>query len=462
MAAVRLTDQQMRGFIRDGYAVVKTQLPREVHRDIWDQTESLFESEGNPGNNLMARIPDMRLVFDDPAVDGALAGVLGDSYYMHPHRHCHYRPPHSEGQQIHKDSFTRRRHRTRWILAMYYPQDTTVDMGPTAVIPGTQYNNWLRGPIGTRTRSDSTEGEVPMEVDAGTVLIVHYDIWHRGMGNASDKKRYMMKFMFTRMEEPWAPSWDSREREWVSEGDGGRDAMWSEMWRWHSGAGNGDSGGDGGSGEIRGLIDNLRVDSEAACLEAAYRLGSMGQASLGPLMDTLRHESEAVRRNASYGLSTIGAGAAPALVEACGDSNTEVRSMAVETLADMGPAAADAVPSLVKALDDESVLVRRQAADALGTAGQLTPKAVPALAGVLNDEDELLRRNAALALARIGPGAEEATQALRASLRDEDRYVRGKASHALRRIGTPEAQEALIHFLTTSQWCYSTTADSLY
>ena len=134
MAAVRLTDQQMRGFIRDGYAVVKTQLPREVHQDIWDQTEALFESEGNPGNNLMARIPDMRLVFDDPAVDGALAGVLGDSYYMHPHRHCHYRPPHSEGQQIHKDSFTRRRHRTRWILAMYYPQDTTVDMGPTAVV----------------------------------------------------------------------------------------------------------------------------------------------------------------------------------------------------------------------------------------------------------------------------------------------------------------------------------------
>ena len=146
MAAVRLTDQQMRGFIRDGYVVVKTRLPREVHQDIWDQTESLFESEGNPGNNLMARIPDVRLVFDDPAVDGALAGVLGDGYYMHPHRHCHYRPPHSEGQQIHKDSFTRRRHRTRWILAMYYPQDTTVDMGPTAVIPGTQYNNWLRGP----------------------------------------------------------------------------------------------------------------------------------------------------------------------------------------------------------------------------------------------------------------------------------------------------------------------------
>ena len=45
---------------------------------------------------------------------------------------------------------------------------------------------------------------------------------------------------------------------------------------------------------------------------------------------------------------------------------------------------------------------------------------------------------------------------------DEDRYVRGKAAHALRRIGTPEAQEALFHFLTMSQWCYSTTKESMY
>ena len=128
----RLNDEQMRGFIRNGYLAVKTGLAAEFHRQVWDQTEAVFESEGNPGNNLLARIPAVQEVFDDPAVDGALASVLGPNYYMHPHRHCHYRPPGSEGQQIHKDGFTKRRHRARWILAMYYPQDTTVDMGPTA------------------------------------------------------------------------------------------------------------------------------------------------------------------------------------------------------------------------------------------------------------------------------------------------------------------------------------------
>ena len=51
---------------------------------------------------------------------------------------------------------------------------------------------------------------------------------------------------------------------------------------------------------------------------------------------------------------------------------------------------------------------------------------------------------------------------LRMHSNDENRYVRGKAVHALQRIGTQEAQDALVHFLLTSQWCYSTTKDSLY
>ena len=61
-------------------------------------------------------------------------------------------------------------------------------------------------------RLDSTEGEVPVVVEAGTVLMVHYDLWHRGMGNSTDKKRYMMKFMLARIEEPQAPSWDNLDQ----------------------------------------------------------------------------------------------------------------------------------------------------------------------------------------------------------------------------------------------------------
>ena len=459
---IRLTDEQMRDFIRNGYVAVKTGHPREFHQDVWNQTEALFEEDGNPGNNLMARIPAIRQILDDPAVDGALAGVLGNNYFVHPHRHCHYRPPHSEGQQIHRDSFTRRRHRTRWLLAMYYPQDTTVEMGPTGVLPGTHYYNWLVGPIGLNMRLDTTEGEVPVVVEAGTVLMVHYDLWHRGMGNSTDKKRYMMKFMFARIEEPQAPSWNSEDNEWADDGDSALNGVWSHMWRWYSGAANNGAPSANGNGSIPGLIENIKVDDETTCLASAYALGSMGEVAVPALIDAFQHDNEAVRRNASYALSTIGKAAVPALLDACQDENEGARCMAVETLADLGYLGDEVMPALTAALNDESVEVRRHAVDALGISLQDSANGVPALIGALGDEDELMRRGAALALARIGDKAEEATPALAHALNDENRYVRGKAVHALQRIGTPKAQDALVHFLLTSQWCYSTNKDSLY
>jgi hypothetical protein len=459
---VRLTDEQMRDFIRNGYVAIKTGLSREENQDIWNQTEALFEEDGNPGNNLMARIPAIRQVLDDPKVDGALSGVLGNNYFIHPHRHCHYRPPHSEGQQIHRDSFTRRRHRTRWLLAMYYPQDTTVEMGPTGVLPGTHYFNWLVGPIGLNMRIDSTEGEVPVTVEAGTILMVHYDLWHRGMGNTTDKKRYMMKFMFARMEEPQEPSWDSQGGDWVAEDDNGLNGAWSHMWRWYSGQSNNGALSANGNGSIPELIANIKVDDEATCLASAYALGSIGESAIPALIDTFQHENEAVRRNASYALSSIGAAAVPALLDACKNDSEGARTMAVETLADLGFLGDEIMPTLQAALNDESIEVRRHAVDALGICLQNSANGVPALIDALGDEDEFMRRGAALALSRIGEKAQEATPALAHALNDENRYVRGKAVHALQRIGTSEANEALIHFLLTSQYCYSTTKDSLY
>ena len=77
-----------------------------------------------------------------------------------------------------------------------------------------------------------------------------------------------------------------------------------------------------------------------------------------------------MRRNASYALSAIGAGAVPALVDTSQDENEGTRSMAVETLADLGFLGDEVMPTLAAALNDESIEVRRHAVDALGISGQ--------------------------------------------------------------------------------------------
>ncbi len=445
-----LSDEQMQYFIANGHINIKTDLPADFHETIFQETEAVFENEGNPGNNLVPRIPEIQEIFDHPTVDGALKGLVGPNYYTHPHRHCHHNPPGSTGQRMHKDSWTRRRHPTRWVMALYYPQDTPEERGPTGVLPQSQcYND----------QPDNGQVELPLAGEAGSMTIVHYDLWHRAMPNRTDQNRYMMKFLFTRMEEPDQPSWNNEGAEWIPSDDGQR-LMWQHLWAWHLGTGNGAHGSENGS--ISELIDALRSESESTGLNAAYALGAVGAPAVPGLIEALRDESEMVRRNASYALSAIGAPAVSALIDAANDPNEEVRVIAIDALGDMGSSAQEAVPTLIQAAQDGSAEVRKVTVEGLGIVAQSCSTAVPALMEGLTDADEWVRRNSSLALARIGSKAEEAVPALKTALKDENRYVRANAAHTLHQIDTPEAKDALIHFLMKSRWCASTTWASKY
>ena len=103
MAEHLLSDAQMRDFIVNGFVTVTTQLPAQFHDAIYEKTVEVFDKEGNPGNNLLPRIPEIQQIFDDQNVSGALTSLLGPDYYMQPHRHPHYNPPGSKGQGLHQD-----------------------------------------------------------------------------------------------------------------------------------------------------------------------------------------------------------------------------------------------------------------------------------------------------------------------------------------------------------------------
>ena len=165
-----LTDEQMRGFIVDGYVQVQTHLPATVHEAIFNRSESLFagtsdprkDFDRNPQNNIVPMIPELRQVLEAPEVVGALTSLLGPDYLLHPHRHCHPNYPAAGdgngsangdhdanggdgdgGPRLtmipHKDGHAngaKPRHRVpRWAIIFYYPQDCPQEQGPTAVIP---------------------------------------------------------------------------------------------------------------------------------------------------------------------------------------------------------------------------------------------------------------------------------------------------------------------------------------
>jgi len=497
-----LTDEQMRQFIAHGYLILKTDFPAEFHAKLSQDIADVMNKEGNPGNNILPRIPEAQEIFRNPAIQGALTSVLGPNYLMHPHRHCHFTLPGRKVQSWHKDSYWGhakvRNHHQWWAMIFYYNHAVDEELGPSGLMPGTQYYNNRTG--------DDREQDIRMQGEAGTFALIHYDLWHRGGANLSaDRTRSMMKFQFVRMERPHAPTWDHAGTPWQQlNGDGPpnqHESIWQHQWQWLGGtpserptgaapigqfvdaltAGDkqarlqaADALGQLGSAAgdaIPALAAALADAYEPVALNAAYALGHMGEAATSALLTALTSDEKDISRNAAYGLSALGAPAHNGLVEHLDHPSEQVRGYAAFALGEIGLSATDdaaaTTAQLAQRTEDESEWVRRNTAEALGTLGlngasPAMDSTVAALSHALQDEDGQVRFTSALSLARLGADAADAVPTLQKALQDENRYVRANAVDALNRVGTQEAQTILVDYLLASRWCPSTTPDSTF
>ena len=343
-APVLLTDTQIQDYLTHGYLVLRTGHPDAFHQRVLRQIETLYATAGNPGNDILPRVPDLYGILRDPAVDGALRSLLGADYLLHPHRHCHENPRGSGGQEMHQDSYENdqnvRHHRTRWAMAFYYPQDVPLEMGPTAILPASQYYE-----SGAQARQRE---ELALCGAAGTVTIVHYDLWHRAMANTGDRHRYMVKFLFTRMSEPRAATWDHRAAAFDLAGDDPPASLRRRMWDWMRAA----EWSEPADGALDKWEQVLGEGTEAERLRAAYALASRGAEAVPRLVAALRRQAAALRQpnleadhtnpsqlDAVFGLSAVGAFAVPAVVALLDDEAWWVRAAAADVLGDMGETA---------------------------------------------------------------------------------------------------------------------------
>ena len=445
-----LNDAQMQDFIVNGYVKVRAAFTPSFHESVRTQAEEIFSTQGNPGNHILPAIPQLADLFAHRAVTGALTSILGPGYAMHAHRHCHLTPPRQPAQRHHQDSYEDdqnvRHNRTRWAMAFYYPQDVTSDMGPTSVLPASQYYT-------SRDQAEKQQ-EVRLCGEAGTVTIVHYDLWHRATTNHTDRNRYMMKFLFCRMTEPAAPSWENTSQAWTASAAGSHlPRLWQSVWNWHLGNEGTPKGHDaacfdsGATTALEGAVQEMSGElPEAVRLENVYRLAGKHQEGLRKLVQLLAEEAPALLDHnlaaqhtnpsqlfSGFGLSAHGAAAVPHLLNTLRSERWSLRAAAADILGDIGLPAAAAVPHLIDTLEHESKWVRRNAAEALGNIA--SPEAVNALASLLTiDSCSFVRHNAALSLAKIGAESRNAIPALERALQDDNLYVRENARLARARL----------------------------
>ncbi|MEL6311366.1 MAG: phytanoyl-CoA dioxygenase family protein, partial [Pseudomonadota bacterium] len=289
-------------------------------------------------------------VYDSPPVVDALTAVLGRGYAMDASPiSVQSSSPGRNGQQWHKGQVGKRRfHEPRFLFGYYYPQRVTLDMGPTAVCARSQYLICTHSADPRMKDQDDRRPEEGVEylaaggcggadfdvadgvasppaqygrqrfvtLEAGDVLLVHYDAWHRGTPNVSSKHRILFEKYFHRVEEPGEPTWKFKSPEWRPKLDApvmpehSLLPLWLEVWNWMLGV-EGDTLDRETSGmSTSDLAKRLRLVGEPWIVRlprAAY--GSPNAPWIAPVSAQI--ENIAARAGVNYAMPAIGTGRGP-------------------------------------------------------------------------------------------------------------------------------------------------------
>ena len=512
---VLLSDQQINHFLAHGWLQLDTKLPLDYHQSLFEKFKGIVgdDNDFNPGNNLLPVVPELNLVFEDPVIKGALTSVLGKDYMMHPHRVLHDNPPGSEPQVWHHDSYWgyKRKvhnHHPWWVMIMYYPQDMFEEIGPTGVIPGTQY-------IAQRLDDNDIFG-IHANGKSGVCMMIHYDIWHRKMKNFTDLRRYMVKFEFIRMEPPSGITWNNTTADSINQFEFNSinyQPIWKSQLEWLSArkikpeARTFDSSNqvqlrqELDSSDTKIIVDALnklygpanlepetlnaietlvRHENEFISLSACYSLAATGNNGITRLIQLMhsndgenvddprcfidegqKSELEMVCRNAVHGLVASGESCIEELIKAYESGMERIQKYVCFALGEIDSNSNSVLDILATGCLHNDPAVRLNAVEALGLK-QCREQDVAMIDNLLRDDDDEVRFNAALALARNGERSLYATEGLAQALRDSNRYVYGYALEALERINTKKSTDVLMKYLKATRYCPYTTVDSLF
>ena len=454
-----LNDDQMSRFIVDGYLILTSDVPPEVHQRIDERLVGLLHGEANPGNNILPAVPEMHAVLNCSVVRGALQSVLGTDYILHPHRFVHNNEPGSidEGKPKvglgshtfvgwHQDSHSPlarpRHHFCHYAMVLYYPQDTPIEMGPTQLIPGTHM-------FKSYNESDILRG-IPAAGPAGTCVLVHFDIVHGGSLNTSTRTRNMAKFVFARCSEPTAiPSWASSRDEWIApqvvDTPWSFGPVWRRHWDWYHGRrrmviptdsyATRDTSGNAET--LEELRDALRATDVQAQLATIQRIGEHGGTDAARLLTEQFARGEPFRSAAIYAFSNTDTDTISFLVDRLAGLQRGIESgeiqdgwneMAVVMEDDAYAVAAigkPAVTPLVRLLnacesDSNSTWLRINVAFALGEMGEDAAEAMPELISLLKDRSHAVVRTALDAIGQVRVGSHAALPEIRRLMLDDN------------------------------------------
>eukprot|EP00746_Dinoflagellata_sp_MGD_P069823 gnl/MRDRNA2_/MRDRNA2_28573_c0_seq1.p1 gnl/MRDRNA2_/MRDRNA2_28573_c0~~gnl/MRDRNA2_/MRDRNA2_28573_c0_seq1.p1 ORF type:complete len:612 (-),score=116.09 gnl/MRDRNA2_/MRDRNA2_28573_c0_seq1:59-1894(-) len=496
-----LTDEQIQQFIVEGFLELLPVEDDHLHQKLFDAASALGRQADSLGNNILPALPELAQVFESRQCRGALTSLLGPGYLMHPHRFCHRSEPGRQAQKWHRDSYWGNWHARNpcpyWLMALYFPQDTPVALGPTGVLPRSQYYNKdagnKQGPFCAGRYSDDEVKngvpakywqvqERPLACRAGTVVLIHYDLWHRGAANLSNASvRFMFKFQFARMISPSCAPWISggTEPDWttfVSEGDD-RSLMpvWQGIWDWLCGQAPSESSATAANQKnLLMLARQLTLahdHNEHLRVAAAWQIrhvvcGDSAMAAL--LVSELAKHSLLGKGSGMQALEACGSVLLPALLEVSGPAAHSIRATGRMLDANLGiNLHTMTVRMLRRFRTAEDPCIRQTVAEALGCGHFCVKEGLDALLQMVGqDTHGDVRATACYSLLRLitmrclEQSTLDAIQsvALEAVEDRQDRYVAAYAAEILYRLefrmrSASKPRGHMLHVPPLIRWC---------
>jgi ectoine hydroxylase-related dioxygenase (phytanoyl-CoA dioxygenase family) len=196
-----LDDSGVLEFCRNGYLMLEAVVPDRINRQVLDYLDGLGVPEPTA---ILVEDWFVEGVIQNAQAAGAVRSLLGPDFRLPGLMSNHREQGPFPAAWWHVDGGSVKRPDLTTLQVFYYPQETTVEMGPTEVLPGSHHLlNTARamGHLGRLTGSVSTAAS------AGSIFITVYHLWHRRGESTSERLRNMLKYNYFRTTPP--------RRDWI-------------------------------------------------------------------------------------------------------------------------------------------------------------------------------------------------------------------------------------------------------
>ena len=216
-APVLLTTAQVAEFVARGVLPLPAVVPAEANDAASEELGQILSTWGSPnrpfapssGQHLSEIYPEpsaIGAVLRLPEVAGAITSLVGADPVF-DHDFVHHKPAGDPfGQPLHQDAMIDPSLAFD-IQLFYFPHEVAPGAGGTGYVPGTHLRRVHETDVG---RYKHMAGQQQWAGPAGTILIFHQGVWHRGMPNPSETDRLMYKIRLNPTE-PQVRLWDTSD-----------------------------------------------------------------------------------------------------------------------------------------------------------------------------------------------------------------------------------------------------------